>query len=53
MIKKARHLKKDQRYMSFIMDKIKVQQDLVYDKYIHQLIGYVNLEDPQLNVFEL
>ena len=53
MIKKARHLKKDKRYMSFIMDKIKVQQDLVYDKYIHHLIGCVNLEDPQLNVFKL
>ena len=53
MIKKARHLKKDQRYTSFIMDEIKVQQEIVYDKYIHQLIGCVNLEDPQLNVFKL
>ena len=35
--------------MSFIMDKIKVQQNLVYDKYTHQLIGYVDLGDPQLN----
>ena len=31
------------------MDEIKVQQNLVYDKYTHQLKGYVDLEDPQLS----
>ena len=31
------------------MDEIKVQQNLVYNKYTHQLIGYVDLGDPQLN----
>ena len=35
--------------MSFIMDEVKVQQNLVYDKYTHQLIGYVDLGDPRLN----
>ena len=35
--------------MSFIMDENKVQQNLVDDKHTHQLIGYVDLEDPQLN----
>ena len=35
--------------MSFIMDETKVQQNLVYDKYTYQLIGYVYLGDPQLN----
>ena len=35
--------------MSFIIDKIKVQQNLVYGKYTHQLIGYIDLGDPQLN----
>ena len=49
LIKKARHLKENQRCMSFIMNKIKAQQNLVYDKYTHQLIGYVDLGDPQLN----
>ena len=33
LIIKARHLKENQRYMSFIMDEIKVQQNLVYDEY--------------------
>ena len=35
--------------MSFILDKIKVEQNLVYDKYTHQLIGYIDLRDPQIN----
>ena len=26
-----------------------MQQNLVYDKYTHQSIGYVDLGDPQLN----
>ena len=30
------------------MYKIKVQQNLVYDKYTHQVIGTVDLGDPQL-----
>ena len=30
------------------MYKIKVQQNLVYDKYTPQVIGTVNLGDPQL-----
>ena len=49
LIIKVRHLKENQRYMSFIMDETKVQQNLVYDKYTHQLTGYVDLGDPQLN----
>ena len=48
-IKKARHLKENKRYISFIMDEIKVQQNLGNDKYTHQLTGYVDLGDPQLN----
>ena len=35
LIIKARHLKENKRYMSFIMDEIQVQQNLVYDKYTH------------------
>ena len=49
LIIKARHLKENQRYMSFILDEIKVQQNFVYDKYTYQLIGYVDLGDPQIN----
>ena len=46
---KARYLKENQRYMSFIVDEIKVQQNLADDKHTHQLIGYVDLGDRQLN----
>ena len=46
---KARYLKENQRYINFIVDETKVQQNLVDDKHTHQLIGYVDLEDPQLN----
>ena len=35
--------------MSFIIDEIKVHQNLVYYKYAQQLIGYVDIGDPQLN----
>ena len=45
-IKKASHLMENQRYMSFIVDE---QQNLVSDRYTYQLIGYVDLGDPQLN----
>ena len=31
------------------MDEIKVQQNFVYQKYTHQLIGYVDLGNYQLN----
>ena len=35
--------------MSFIIDKVKVQQKLIKDKYMHQLIVYVDLGVTQLN----
>ena len=41
------NVKENKRYMSFIMHEIKVQLNLVYDKYTHQLIGYVDLGDRQ------
>ena len=50
LVVKSRHLREKQRYMSFIMDEIKVQLNLVCDKYTHQLIGYVDLGDLQLNL---
>ena len=42
------NVKENKRYMSFIMHEIKAQLNLVYDKYTHQLIGYIDLGDRQL-----
>ena len=38
-----------QRYCVISFDEIKIQENLVFDKYSGELIGYVDLGDPELN----
>jgi len=49
VIKSAENLKGYQRYIVLSFDEIKVQSDLVFDKYTEKLIGYVDLGNPELN----
>ena len=43
---KALSLSGIQRYMSIVMDEMKIQSDLVFDKHSGDLIGFVDLGDP-------
>ena len=38
-----------QRYICLVFDKMKIQSNLVYGKYSGELIGYVDLGDPDIN----
>ena len=38
-----------QRYICLVFDKTKIQSNLVYGKYSGELIGYVDLGDPDIN----
>ena len=38
-----------QRYICLAFDEMKIQSNLVYDKYSGELIGHVDLGDPDIN----
>ena len=38
-----------QRYVVLVMDEIKIQSNLVFDKVTGELIGFVDLGDPMTN----
>ena len=42
-----------QRYIALIMDEMKIQSNLVFDKYSGDLIGFVDLGDPMTNFANL
>ena len=42
-----------QRYVVVVMDEMKIQSNLVYDKYSGDLIGFVDLGDPMTNYASL
>ena len=44
-----RILKSFQRFVVLSFDEIKIQQNLVFDKHSGELIGYVDLRDPEKN----
>ncbi|XP_047137374.1 uncharacterized protein LOC124813866 [Hydra vulgaris] len=49
LIKTSSKLKDHQRFVTLSFDEIKIQSDLVFDKHSGDLIGYVDLGDPDLN----
>ena len=49
LISIATPLKGPQRYVSLSFDEMKVQQNLVFNKHSNELIGFVDLGDPELN----
>lgn len=42
-----------QRYVAVIMDEMKIQSNLVFDKYSGDLIGFIDLGDPMANFSNL
>ena len=38
-----------ERYVTILLDEMKIQDDLVWDRHTEELIGFINLEDPDLN----
>ena len=42
-----------QRYVAFIIDEMKIQSNLVFDKYSGDLIGFIDLGDPMTNFANL
>ena len=49
LLKTATALKGYQRYIVLSFDELKIHENLVYDKHSGELIGYVDLGDPELN----
>lgn len=49
LINQTKHLSGYTRYMVLPFDEVKIQQNLVFDKYSGELIGFVDLGDPELN----
>ena len=45
----VRHFSKQERYPVIIIDEMKIQGDLVWDKHTGDWIGYVDLGGTQLN----
>ena len=45
----ARNLKDHQRYVTVSFDEMKIKENLVFDKNTNELVGYVDLGDPELN----
>ena len=41
-----------QRYVAIVMDEMKIQSNLVFDKYSGDLIGFIDLGDPMTNFEE-
>ena len=41
------NLSKQERYVVLLMDEMKIQEDLVWNKHTGELIGYVDLGDPE------
>ena len=51
--KKASSLSGIQRYVVVVMDEMKIQSNLVFDKHSGDLIGFVDLGDPMTNYASL
>ena len=49
LIKTTKTLKDCQRNIVLSFDEMKIQENLVYDKYSGNLVGYVDLGDPDIN----
>lgn len=49
LIKLTKDYNTYQRYIVISFDEVKIQENLVFDKYSGELVGYVNLGDPELN----
>ncbi len=46
---KTKSFSEVQRYVAIVMDEMKIQSSLVFDKYSGDLTGFINLGDPMVN----
>ena len=46
---KTKEFSEQERYVAILLDEMKIQDDLVWDKHTGELIGFVDLGDPDLN----
>ena len=49
LAKKTAEFKPEERFVSILFDEMKFQEDLLWDKYSGELIGFVDLGDIQAN----
>ena len=49
LIKTSSHLQGYQRFVCLSFNEIKIQEKLVFDKYTGDLVGFVDLGDPEMN----
>ena len=48
----VKHFTNQEKYVVILMDEMKIQEDLVWDKHTGDLIGYVDLGNTELNYAE-
>ena len=53
LTKKTAEFEHEERFVSILLDEMKIQEDLVWDKYTGELIGFVDLGDIQTNFITL
>ena len=46
---KTKEFSEQERYVTLLLDEMKIQDDLVWDKHTGELIDFVDLRDPDLN----
>ena len=49
MLEKIKHFSDNEKFFVMLMDEIKIQENLVWDKHTGYLIGYVDFGDAELN----
>ena len=53
LAKKTQNFLSHEKFVSIIFDEMKIQEDLVWDKYTGELIGFVDLGDKEINISTL
>ena len=50
LIDQASHLTDSERFICLSLDEMKIQSDLVFDKYTGELVGFTDLGEPDINM---
>ena len=49
LLKKVKHFSYNEKFFIMLMDEMKIQENLVWDKHTGDLIGYLDFGDAELN----
>jgi len=49
LVRKVEHFLEEEKFVVLLLDEMKIQENLVWDKHTGELIGYIDLGDPSVN----